>query len=108
MKARESGAQAILMKQKRFGYFPQVFVWHGRAHRVVECKEVRTVSRGGLFGRVARRYFGVRCASGTCELYHDLLNNTWHIQSPTLDTRYGAGFTSLLGGESNEAGAALV
>jgi hypothetical protein len=108
MKARRPGAQAILMKQKRFGYFPQVFVWQGRAHRVVECKEVRTISRWSLFGHSERRYFWVRCADGVCELYQDLLTSTWHIQNPTQDVRCSAGYMGVWGGESCEAGAALV
>jgi hypothetical protein len=108
MKMKRLGSQAILMKEKRFGYFPQVFVWHGRAHRVVECKETRTVSRGGLFGRVERRYFRVRCADGTCELYQDLLNNTWHIQNSMWGVWHSAVCASPWEGEPYEARAALV
>jgi hypothetical protein len=109
MKTKRLGAQAILVKQKRFGYFPQVFVWHGRTHRVVECRETRTVSRWGLFGRVERRYFRACCTNGACELYQDLMNNTWHIQNPMLDVRRNAGgYAGFWGGESHEAGAAVV
>lgn len=108
MKMKRLVSQAVLMKEKRFGYFPRVFVWRGRAHRVVECRETRTVSRRGLFGRVERRYFWVRCAGGTCELYQDLLNNTWHIQNPMWDVGHGAACPGLWGGEPYEAGAALV
>jgi hypothetical protein len=108
MKKKRLGPQAVLMKQKRFGYFPQVFVWRGRAHRIVECKESGTVSRWSLFGRIERRYFEVRCVQGTCELFQDLLNNTWHIQRPMLDTRLGTGYASGWGGECLEAGAVVV
>ncbi len=108
MDMERPGSQAILMKEKRFGYFPRVFVWHGRAHRVVECREERTVLRRGLFGRVERRYFRVRCVGGSCELFQDLLNNTWHIQNSTLDDRHSHVCAGLRGGEPREAGAALV
>jgi hypothetical protein len=108
MKMKRLGAQAVLIKQKRFGYFPQVFVWGGRAHRIVACEESGTVSHWGLFGRIERRYFRVRCVQGTCELFQDLLNNTWHIQRPMLDGRLGAGYANGWGGENLEARAAVV
>jgi hypothetical protein len=108
MKKTGLGAQAVLMKQKRFGYFPQVFVWRGRAHRIVECRESGTVSRRGLFGRIERRYFRVRCGQGTCELFQDLLNNTWHIQRPMFDGWLSASYAGGWGGEGLETGAAVV
>jgi len=79
MRLGRKRAEAVLMKQRRFNFFPQLFVWHGRAHRVVECERSWTESRWRFWKRTERRYFRVCCTDGTYELCHDLLSNTWHI-----------------------------
>jgi hypothetical protein len=56
--------QAIKMEVKRFGYFPQTFVWRGKRYDVHAVEQCRTVSRR-WFWDVERHSFRVRCAEGT-------------------------------------------
>lgn len=72
--------EPVMVTKKRFGYFPQDFVWHGRLYRVVATKECRTVSKRSPLGRVERLYFTVRCLEGWFVLFQDALNNTWHVE----------------------------
>ena len=71
--------QAIKMQVKRFGYFPQTFVWRGRQYDVHAVEQCWTVSRR-WFWDVERHCFRVRCVEGTFELYQDVKRNTWHIE----------------------------
>jgi hypothetical protein len=79
MKIRKSH-ESIMVTQKRFGYFPEAFLWRGKIYRVISTEECRTVSKCGLFSRVERSYFRVRCAEGIFELFQDVLSNTWHVE----------------------------
>jgi hypothetical protein len=71
-------SDAVRMEVKRFGYFPQEFVWHGRRYNVHAVERCWTVSRR-LFWDVERHCFRVRCAEGMFELYQDAKRNTWHV-----------------------------
>lgn len=71
--------EPIWVTAKRFGYFPQSFIWHGRTYRVLATEKSWTVCRRSLFSRVERLCFRVRCAEGVFELFQDTLNNTWHM-----------------------------
>jgi len=75
---RNNRSEAIRMEAKRFGYFPQTFVWRGRRYDVHAVERCWTVSRR-LFWNVKRHCFRVRCAEGTFELYQDAKHNTWHM-----------------------------
>ncbi len=70
--------EAIRMEVKRFGYFPQTFIWHGRRYEVHAVERCWTVSRRWVWD-VERHCFRVRCAEGTFELYQDAKRNTWHM-----------------------------
>jgi len=72
-------SEPIWITAKRFGYFPQSFIWHGRTYRVLVTEKCWTVCRRGLFNRSERLCFRVRCAEGVFELFQDALNNTWHM-----------------------------
>ena len=72
--------EPVMMTKKRFGYFPQAFIWHGKLYQVIATEESRTVSKRGPFNRVERLYFTVRCVEGRFELFQDVLNNTWHVE----------------------------
>jgi hypothetical protein len=69
----------IEMRQRRHGYFPQVFLWHGHSYRVHAVERCWTVVTRPCFD--GRLCFRVRCAEGTFELYQDLHANTWHVHS---------------------------
>ena len=79
MKIKRRG-EPIMVTEKRFGYFPNVFQWRGKVYRVVSTEECRTVLRRGPFSRTERLYFRVRCVEGIFELFQDVLNNTWHVE----------------------------
>jgi hypothetical protein len=66
--------EAIQIQQKRFGYFPQVFKWHGREYDVQAVERCWTDTK-----RAPRLCFRVRCHEGTFDLYQDVRGNTWHL-----------------------------
>ncbi len=70
--------EAIEMMQRRFGYFPQLFLWRGRVYEVDSvdrCWEVRRRR-----ARSPRRYFRVETGGWTFDLYRDLDSGTWHLR----------------------------
>ncbi|OQY23222.1 MAG: hypothetical protein B6I34_04870 [Anaerolineaceae bacterium 4572_32.1] len=71
--------ESIEMQAKRFGYFPQAFLWHGRRYRVKRVERAWTVSRNRPRRRVEQRFFRVHTAEGIFDLYQDLVANTWHL-----------------------------
>jgi hypothetical protein len=75
---RRSKGEAIHMRSKRFGYFPESFVWRGRQYTVHAVERCWTVSRRWLW-EVERHCFRVRCPEGNFELYQDVKNNSWHV-----------------------------
>lgn len=85
------------MRERRYGYFPQVFIWRGCRYDVYAVERCWTVSRRGRGGRVERHCFRVRCSfheptngaaldpvqdrrEGTFEVYQDVRHNTWHLR----------------------------
>ena len=74
----------VEMVQRRFQYFPDVFRWRGRQHRVQSVQRCWTVARRGWRGRIERHYFQVECAEGVFELYQDVRDGTWHLRRARL------------------------
>jgi len=74
----------VEMVQRRFQYFPDVFRWQGRSHRVQSVQRCWTVARWGWKRRVERHYFQVECADGDFELYQDIQDRTWHLRRARL------------------------
>jgi hypothetical protein len=72
--------EPIEIQKKRFGYFPQIFLWRGQRYDVRAVERCWTISRGRLRQRIQRLCFRVRCAEGTFDLYQDLGGNTWHLE----------------------------
>jgi len=69
--------EAIEMRERRHGYFPKGFMWHGHLYRVHAVERCWTdLSDRRADGRLC---FRVRCAEGTFEVYQDISANTWHI-----------------------------
>lgn len=66
--------EAVEIQEKRFGYFPKVFRWHGKRYDVQVIERCWTVSKSA-----PRLYFRVRCREGIFDLYQDLHANTWHL-----------------------------
>jgi len=74
----------VEMVQRRFQYFPDVFRWRGRNHRVQSVRQCWTVARRGWRGQIERHYFRVECAEGEFELYQDVQDGTWHLRRARL------------------------
>lgn len=74
----------VEMVQRRFQYFPDVFCWRGRRHRVQTVQRCWTVLRRGWRRRAGRHYFQVECAEGEFELYQDAQDGTWHLRRARL------------------------
>ncbi len=77
---RYPGGDAIEMRRKRYGFFPDVFIYRGHRYQVHAVERCWTVSHSGWGGRVERQCFRVRCSEGTFDLYQDVEFNTWHLQ----------------------------
>lgn len=89
--------QPVEVQEKRFGYFPKAFRWHGKRYDVQAIE--RTWARGFAAWnqavprddslknrakrsrRVPRLYFRVRCRDGIFDLCQDLRADTWHLSA---------------------------
>jgi hypothetical protein len=74
-KSRRRGRrEAIEMLERRFGYFPKRFRWHGRIYEVLAVDRCWTSVRNkpGLC-------FRVQCHEGTFELSQDVRLNKWEV-----------------------------
>ncbi len=77
-------SEAIEMRQRRQGYFPAEFRWHGQVWRVAHVEQCWTESRRDWRQTVQRHCFRVRCDNGRrFELVQDVQANTWHVASGT-------------------------
>lgn len=68
--------EAVEIQEKRFGYFPKVFRWHGKRYDVQAVERCWTVAK-----HAPRLCFRVRCDEGMFDLYQDVRGNTWHLKS---------------------------
>jgi len=69
--------EPIEIKERRHGYIPQAFLWHGHCYRVHAVERCWTVLKRRQ--HKSRLCFSVRCAEGTFEVHQDLATNTWHL-----------------------------
>ena len=74
LRPRARGAEPVEIQEKRFGYFPKVFRWHGKRYDVQAVERCWTVAN-----RAPRLYFRVRCSEGLFDLYQNIRENTWHL-----------------------------
>ncbi len=66
--------QTVEIQEKRFGYFPKAFRWHGKRYDVQAVERCWTIARSA-----PRLCFRVRCAEGTFDLFQDIRADTWHL-----------------------------
>jgi hypothetical protein len=66
--------EAVEIKEKRFGYFPKAFRWHGKHYDVQAVERCWTIVR-----RAPQLCFRVRCHEGTFDLFQNVRDNTWHL-----------------------------
>ena len=71
-------SEAVRMEARRFGYFPQSFIWRGKRYNVHAVEQCWTVSRRWIWD-VERHCFRMRCAEGRFELHQNVKHNTWHV-----------------------------
>jgi len=69
--------EPIEIRERRHGYIPQAFLWHGRCYHVHAVERCWTVL--GRRRENGRLCFLVRCAEGVFEVYQNLTTNTWHL-----------------------------
>jgi len=78
--AKRSDAVQIL--EKRLGYFPKRFRWHGRHFSVLSVERVWCTARAWPRA-VEQRHFAVSTAEGLFVLCHDLRHDVWAVgQAP--------------------------
>jgi hypothetical protein len=73
---RRSTEQAVEIQEKRFGYFPQAFRWHGKRYDVEAVERCWNAKRSE-----PHLCFRVRCRDGIFELYQNVRDNTWRLVS---------------------------
>jgi hypothetical protein len=78
--------ERVHVLKQRCSFFPDLFLWRGRRHQVHAVERCWVVSRRGWRRRVERRFFQVRCATGTFELFQDLKEGSWHVRRAQLCT----------------------
>lgn len=74
IRQRKSCREAVEIQEKRFGYFPKAFRWHGRRYNVQAVERCWTAAR-----RAPHLCFRVRCNEGRFDLYQNIRDNTWHL-----------------------------
>ncbi|MBI3536762.1 MAG: hypothetical protein HY070_04265 [Chloroflexi bacterium] len=73
-RSRARREESVEMQEKRFGYFPKTFRWHGKRYDVQAVERCWTIAR-----RTPRLCFRVRCREGAFDLLQDVRANTWTL-----------------------------
>jgi hypothetical protein len=75
--------ELVLLREKRYNYFPQRFLHRGVDRRVRRVERVWDVGIG--WWRRPGHVFRVQCQDGArCDLFHDVALNAWYVRP--LDT----------------------
>jgi hypothetical protein len=72
--------EPVVVPAKRFGFFPQVFVWRGQRHDVDAVEACQTEMRRDWRGRVECHRFRVRTKGAVFELTHDPARDQWQLE----------------------------
>ena len=67
-------SQPVEIKEKRFGYFPKTFRWHGKHYVVDAVERCWNATR-----QAPQLCFRVRCREGVFDLYQNVRDNTWRL-----------------------------
>lgn len=68
----------VEMEAKRFGYFPQTFVWRGRRFEVQAVERCWSIEQRWVWN-IVRNCFRVTCAEGSFDLSQNIKNGTWRV-----------------------------
>jgi hypothetical protein len=79
-RSRSARDDAVEVLEKRFGYFPQRFLWRGQVHTVQAVERTWT-----KMGRVAQLCFRVRCGEGVFDLTQNAQTNIWSLSVVRLN-----------------------
>ena len=71
---RMAKPESVEVQEKRFGYFPKTFRWHGKRYHVHAVERCWTAIK-----RSPHLCFRVRCNEGTFDLYQNIRDNTWRL-----------------------------
>lgn len=78
-----ANADPIWLREKRFNYLPQQFVWRGVAHRVHRVE--RAWSAPATRQHPPRHYFRVRCLDDhVYQIFQDVRLNAWFVERSRL------------------------
>ena len=90
-------AETVQILEKRLGYFPKRFRWHGRRFSVLSVQRVWCTSRAWP-RPVKRRHFALSTAEGPFVLFHDLEHDVWAVGSaPRLPRKSPRAFELRMG-----------
>lgn len=70
-RSKRAKTQSVEMEEKRFGYFPQRFKWHGKSYTVLAVERCWT--------RDTHLWFRVRCPEGVFDLAQNVRLNLWEV-----------------------------
>ena len=71
--------EPILVREKRFNFLPQRFLYRGTERQVWRVE--RTWDASATWNRNARHYFDVRCTDDRrFRLVHDVALNAWYAE----------------------------
>ncbi len=73
-RSRHGAREAVEIQEKRFGYFPKRFRWHGKVYDVLQVQRCWTNARGN-----PRLCFRVQCEEGIFDLFQDVRANIWEV-----------------------------
>lgn len=72
--------EPVVVPSKRYGFFPQVFVWRGQRLDVSAVEACQTEVQHDWRGRVERHRFRVRTEGAVFELTQDPARDTWQLE----------------------------
>ncbi|HEY1016005.1 MAG TPA: DUF6504 family protein [Herpetosiphonaceae bacterium] len=76
-------ADQIWLREKRYNYLPQQFVWRGVTHRVHRVE--RAWSAPATRQQSPRHYFRVRCLDDRVyQIFQDVRLNAWFVERSQL------------------------
>ncbi len=77
--------EPVVVPARRFGFFPQMFVWRGQRLDVQAVESCQTEVRQDWRGRVECHRFRVRTADATFELTQDPVRDSWKVEKMWSD-----------------------
>ncbi len=77
--------EPIQVCDKQYNYFPKTFHWRGRLHHVRAVERCWSVNQRRWRGAVERHCFRVRTVNAVYDLYQDLSQDQWYLDSIVME-----------------------